>query len=144
MRDAGVSRREDESGVSMWRERYKKTGAPVAAGLLAIALIAGCSPDGPGAGVPTHPSDTWSVTLEWDAPTIDAVGRPLEDLSGYRLYYRETGSAPGSEAMVELDSGTRATVEGLPAGDYLFAVTALDNLGNESDLSNPLPVEVGP
>jgi hypothetical protein len=128
----------------MWRECYKETGAPVVAGLLAIAAIAGCSPDGPGAGVPTHPSDTWSVALEWDAPTTDAVGRPLEDLSGYRLYYREAGTAPGSESMVELGSETRATVEGLSAGDYLFAVTALDTLGNESDLSDPLPVEVGP
>ncbi len=128
----------------MWRERNMKTSALVVAGLVAIVLFAGCSPDGPGAGVPTHPSDTWSVALEWDAPTTDAVGRPLKDLSGYRLYYRETGTAPGSESMVELGSETRAKVEGLSAGDYLFAVTALDTLGNESDLSDPLPVEVGP
>jgi hypothetical protein len=35
-------------------------------------------------------------------------------------------------------------VTDLEAGSYLFAVTALDIDGNESDFSDPLPVEVGP
>lgn len=116
---------------------------PALGAILAVAIASGCSPDGPGTGIPTHPSDTYSVTLEWDAPTKDAVGRPLEDLAGYRLYYRETDSDAGSDTMVELGAETRATVAGLPAGEYLFAVTALDTLGNESDLSDPLPVDVG-
>ena len=127
----------------MWRERYMRTGVPALGVLLVSVFAAGCTPEGPGDGIPTHPSDTYSVTLEWDAPTTDAVGRPLEDLSGYRLYYRETESAAGSETMIELGAETGVTVSGLAAGDYLFAVTALDTLGNESDLSNPLPVEVG-
>ena len=46
--------------------------------------------------------------------------------------------------MIELGAETGVTVSGLLAGDYLFAVTALDTLGNESDLSDPLPVQVGP
>ncbi len=127
----------------MWRERYMRTGVPVLGVLLVSAFAMGCTPEGPGDGIPTHPSDTYSVTLEWDAPTTDAVGRPLEDLQGYRLYYRETESAAGAETMIELGAETGVTVSGLPAGDYLFAVTALDTLGNESDLSNPLPVQVG-
>ena len=45
--------------------------------------------------------------------------------------------------MIELGPATRVTVSGLLAGDYLFAVTALDNMDNESDLSDPLSVEVG-
>ena len=45
--------------------------------------------------------------------------------------------------MIEVGAATRVTVSGLVSGDYLFAVTALDTLGNESDLSDPLPVEVG-
>jgi hypothetical protein len=35
-------------------------------------------------------------------------------------------------------------VSGLAAGDYLFAVTAVDEDGNESEFSDPLPAEVGP
>ena len=128
----------------MWRECYMKTGAPALGAVLVLALATGCTPDGPGAGIPTHPTDTYSVTLEWDAPTVDAVGRPLDDLSGYRLYYREVGSPAGSEMMLEVGAATRATVQGFSAGEYLFAVTALDVLGNESDLSDALPVQVGP
>ena len=127
----------------MWRRRYTGADAFALGAVLALALAAGCTPDAPGDGIPTHPTDTYSVTLEWDAPTTDAVGRPLEDLSGYRLYYRETDSAAGSETMIELGPETRVTVSGLPAGDYLFAVTALDTLGNESDLSDLLPVQAG-
>lgn len=127
----------------MWRERYMRTCVLAVGALLGVAIAAGCAPDGSDSGIPTHPTDTYSVTLEWDAPTTDAVGRPLEDLSGYRLYYRETDSTAGSETMIELGAQTRVTVPGLPAGNYLFAVTALDTLGNESDLSDALPVELG-
>ena len=127
----------------MWRERDMRRGVLALGGVLAFAFVAACAPDGPGGGIPTHPGDTYSVTLEWDAPTTDAIGRPLEDLSGYRLYYWQTESATGSETMIELGTETGVTVSGLLAGDYLFAVTALDTLGNESELSDPLPVEVG-
>ena len=133
----------ERNGVSMWRERYRKASALALGAVLCLALAAGCAPDGSDTGIPTHPSDTYSVTLEWDAPTTDAVGRPLNDLSGYRLYYRETNSAAGSETVIELEAQTRVTVSGLPAGNYLFAVTAVDALGNESDLSDALPVELG-
>lgn len=128
----------------MWRERYMNRGVLTLAAVLTLALVPGCAPDGPGGGIPTHPGDTYSVTLEWDAPTTDAVGRPLQDLSGYRLYYWESEFTAGSETMIELGAETGVTVSGLLAGDYLFAVTALDTLGNESDLSDPLPVQVGP
>jgi hypothetical protein len=129
----------------MWRER-DNTAAVRALGLIAcVAAItsAGCAPDGPTDGIPTHPTDTYSVSLEWDAPTTDALGRPLQDLAGYRLYYRAS-DATDFEPPVEAGAATSATVDGLAAGDYLFAVTAVDSEGNESDLSEPLPVEVGP
>ena len=76
----------------MWRERYRINPGMAAGIVAALVLATGCAPDGPGDGVPTHPSDTYSVTLEWDAPTTDAVGRPLQDLAGYRLYYRDSES----------------------------------------------------
>ncbi len=128
----------------MWHERDKQRGAAamaIAAGV-ALLLAAGCAPDGPADGLPTHPSDTYSVSLEWDAPTTDALGRPLTDLAGYRLYFR-LADADDFEPAIELGNATEATVDGLTAGDYLFAVTAVDTEGNESDLSDPLPVEVG-
>lgn len=104
-----------------------------------------CSPDSPEGGLPTHPSDAFSVTLEWDAPTLDAVGQPLTDLAGYRLYYSPSLPPTGPEGVrVDLGLEERATVHGLLAGRYFFAVTAMDRAGNESDLSAPLEVEIGP
>ena len=119
--------------------------AAFAAAFGAVGALHGCSPDGPEDGLPTHPSDGFSVTLEWDAPTRDALGRPLTDLAAYRLYYSPTLPPTGPEGVrLDLGSDTRATVSGLPAGRYYFAVTALDLVGNESDLSAPLEVETGP
>jgi hypothetical protein len=106
-----------------------------------LALSSACAPEGPDS-VPTHPTDTYTVTLEWDAPTKDALGRPLGDLDSFRLYYREIG-APSFEPGIDVGMATRASLQGIAAGEYVFAVTAVDDLGNESDLSDPLVVEVG-
>lgn len=110
-----------------------------------LTMLFACTPEGPEGGIPTHPTDGFSVTLEWDAPSLDAAGQPLTDLAGYRLYYSPAlpPSGPEGERM-DLGLETRATVSGLPAGRYFFAVTAVDSVGNESDLSEPLEVEIGP
>lgn len=129
----------------MLHHRNNRLGRVALGAVLALFLASGCTPDAPDGGLPTHPTDTYSLTLEWDPPTTDAVGQPLEDLAGYRLYYTDGGSPPGVDAtMVEVGDTTRVTVTGLPEGDYVFAVTALDSDANESDFSDPLPVEVGP
>jgi hypothetical protein len=128
----------------MWHDRNSRLRGTAFAGAIALILASGCTPDGPGDGVPTHPSDRYSITLEWDAPTTDAVGRPLDDLAGYRLYYSEDSAPESGSEMIDVGDVTRFTVEGLDAGTYVFAVTALDEDGNESDFSDPLPVEVGP
>jgi len=111
----------------------------------ALALPLACSPDAPEGGLPTHPSDSYSVTLAWDAPTLDAMGQPLSDLDGYRLYYSTSEPPSGPEgSSVEVGLEAEATVSGLPAGTYFFAVAAVDTAGNESALSASLEVEIGP
>lgn len=109
-------------------------------------MIGSCKPGSPGPTDPDNPpSQTFEVTLEWTAPTTDAGGEPLDDLSGYRLHYRTSSPAdgPGSSAL-EVTGSTRATVAGLTAGRWYFGVTARDISGNESGLSNEISVEVGP
>ncbi len=129
----------------MWHDRNSWLTRLAPGALIPLIAVLGCTPDGPEGGLPTHPSDRYSVTLEWDAPTVDAVGRPLEDLAGYRLYYSPAPPAGGPDSeMIEIGDTTRVTVDGLAAGEFLFAVTALDVDGNESDFSDPLPVKVGP
>ena len=111
----------------------------------ALALPQACSPDAPGGGIPTHPSEGYSVTLAWDAPTLDAMGQPLSDLAGYTLYYSmsEPPSGPEGES-VEVGLEASATLSGLPPGTYFFAVAAVDTAGNESEPSASLEVELGP
>jgi len=118
----------------------------LALGAVAALIGAGaCVPDAPDGNLPTGPSDKFSVTLAWDAPTTDAAGNPLGDLSGYRLYYAIAGSTAAADSnMVEVGDTTQVTVNNLPAGDYVFAVTALDMMNNESGFSDPLEVAVGP
>ncbi|MBT8479031.1 MAG: fibronectin type III domain-containing protein [Gemmatimonadetes bacterium] len=128
----------------MWHDRNNRIGRALVACAIALVSVSSCTPDGPESGPPTHPTDRYSVTLEWTAPTTDSVGRPLEDLAGYRLYYTPDPPTEADGVMIEVGAGTLYQVTGLEAGDYLFAVTAVDEIGNESEFSDPLPVEVGP
>lgn len=141
MGGAAVASGTRQSG-RLWCARHTRVAVLTAGATVLLTLFSACAPDGPGS-VPTHPTDTYTVTLEWNAPTEDAVGRPLDDLASFRLYYREIG-APSFEPEIDVGTATRASLRGLEAGDYVFAVTAVDSLGNESELSDPLVVEVGP
>jgi len=109
-----------------------------------LTALAACAPDAPEGGIPTHPSDRFSVTLAWDPPATDAMGDALEDLAGYRLYHSRSTPPNGAEGtQVEVGAATQYKVENLEAGTYYIAVTAIDEAGNESALSNELRVEVG-
>jgi fibronectin type 3 domain-containing protein len=72
------------------------------------------------------------VSLAWSASSAPNV-------VGYRLYY---GTAPRTYSQsfgagVAVGNTTTFNVSGLTAGKtYYFAVTAVDNLGNESAYSN--------
>lgn len=109
----------------------------------AVALAGGaCVPDAPSSSAP---EERFSVTLAWDAPTQDARGRPLDDLAGYRLYYGQTTPlTPQNATVVSLGLVTRHRVENLPAGAYVFAISAMDVTGNESALSEAVSVSLGP
>jgi hypothetical protein len=74
--------------------------------------------------------------MNWDPPTENADGTPLDDLAGYRIYYG-TASPLDRNTSPSVDAGftTSYTVSGLDAGTYYFAATAYDSLGNESSLS---------
>lgn len=73
-----------------------------------------------------------TVSLMWDPSPSAGVT--------YRLYQ---GSAPGAYTSNRgLGSDTQASVTGLTAGTYFFAVTALEASGNESIHSNELTVTV--
>lgn len=115
----------------------------------AIMILGSCKPGGPTEPIeepgPGSETSTFPVTLEWNAPTVDAQGEPLEDLQGYRIHFRASPPANGPGAgSVNVGVTTRATVDDVPEGVWHFGVTALDQAGNQSALSNEVRVEVGP
>jgi hypothetical protein len=88
------------------------------------------------------PKTTGSVTLAWTPPTKRADGTPLDRLTGYRVY---KGTGAGELTLTAtLDNPGLASfvVEGLAAGPWTFAVTAIDGLGQESSFSNHVSVVI--
>ena len=81
-----------------------------------------------------------SVTLGWDAPTVDANGRSLRDLAGHRVFWSKDRYNLSSSRTV----GTypRVTLSGLDRAVYYVAVTAFDSAGNESPRTGMLTVDL--
>ncbi|NLF24304.1 MAG: fibronectin type III domain-containing protein [Deltaproteobacteria bacterium] len=83
-----------------------------------------------------------SVSLEWDAPTLNADGTVLTDLAGYLL--RQQGPSGNTLFFeVPLSAGESYAVSNLVVGKrYSFVVAAIDFSGNQSEWSNVLEVTV--
>ena len=91
------------------------------------------------------------VQLAWDPPATDAEEIIWGTLVGYRLYYGLYDGEPTGNFQAVIDVGQQPTytVTSLTPGEtYSFGVTAYDNAGNETELSNitiysvPLPGEI--
>lgn len=78
-----------------------------------------------------------SVKLSWSIPTTRENGKALgaSELSGYELYY--TTDNPAVSGTVKINGGATSTytVQNLAAGDYHFAMSAIDASGLKSKLS---------
>ena len=124
----------------------RRRGARTWVALLACVTLS-CVPDAPDGDIPTGLNvipRLFSVTLAWDAPTLDAEGQTLGDLAAFRIYYSRTLPPDGPEGTSsEVGARTQFTVTDLTADTWYFAVTAVDAVGNESALSESLAVEVG-
>lgn len=95
---------------------------------------------------PPPPAATYSVRLVWTAPSTRANGTALKlsELSGYRLYYLREGSDAADDTTISIPGGTTTSysVKLTTAGDYTFALTAVDQSGLESPLSGTISVQV--
>jgi hypothetical protein len=74
-----------------------------------------------------------SLSLAWDGSTNANV-------AGYNVYYGNASHSYGNE--VPAGTNLTAVVSGLTSGQYYFAVTAVDSLGNESDFSNEISYQI--
>lgn len=90
---------------------------------------------------PVVPAEAAVLEVSWTAPTTNADGSALRDLSGYRLYLGTATPACRSASYHTVASPTAApaanqrvstTIAGLNAGStYLVRVSAVDRNGNE-------------
>jgi hypothetical protein len=79
-----------------------------------------------------------SVTLQWQPPTENTDGTPLTDLAGYRIYYGVDRA--NLSDLIELPNPglTTYVIEELTPNTWYFAMTSVNERGQESDLSNQL------
>lgn len=83
---------------------------------------------------------TKSATLSWTAPTQRTDGSALTNLGGYRIYFGTSSAALTRQASVTNPSLTTYVVDGLSAGTWYFAATAVDANGVESARTSTVSV----
>jgi len=77
-----------------------------------------------------------SATLNWQPPSENEDGTPLNDLAGYSIYWGTTpGNYPNS-VRIDNPGLTTYVVENLAPGTYEFVATAFNAAGTESRYSN--------
>lgn len=79
---------------------------------------------------------TGSVTLHWTAPSTNADGSMLNDLSGYIVSWELAPDALTLSETVDDPNTETHGLSGLLPGTYYFAVVAVDHAGNKSANSN--------
>jgi fibronectin type 3 domain-containing protein len=105
--------------------------------LSAASLLAGCGGGGTSAGSSGGGSSSGatSASLSWTAPQGNTDGTNLTDLSSYHIYYGTAANQLNS--MIEVSNTTTSyVISNLAAGTWYFAITAVNSIGVESDLSN--------
>jgi len=78
-----------------------------------------------------------SVLVTWEPPTENTDDSPLQDLTGFNIYW---GTDPAQDAGTVAVSGTGISayrISGLAPGLYQFVTTAVNAQGVESDRSDP-------
>jgi hypothetical protein len=74
-----------------------------------------------------------SVTVTWNPPTENIDDSPLQDLTGFNVYWGTSVLAKRATAPI---GTTSYVVENLAPGAYQFATTAVNTLGIESEMSD--------
>ena len=76
-----------------------------------------------------------SLTVSWEAPTTNADGSALTDLSGFKIYYGTVRDTLNNVVTIDNPSVNRFVVENLAPGTYFVAASAFNSRGIESERS---------
>ncbi len=83
-----------------------------------------------------EPPPQRSVTLSWQAPTMNEDGTPLTDLTGYEVHYGEATGQYTRTLSLPSATLTSVTIEDLAPATWYFAVKAVNSTGVQSSFSN--------
>lgn len=83
-----------------------------------------------------------SVTLSWQAPTMNTDGSALTNLAGYSIYYGVTPGDYTEEIHIDSPGVTTRVVENLSPDTWYFVATAFNTEGIESNYSGVAEVTV--
>jgi hypothetical protein len=79
---------------------------------------------------------TASVTLSWQAPTLNEDGTPLTDLAGYQVFYGQASGQYSQNLSLPNAGFTSVTIEDLAPATWHFSVKAVNAAGAVSGFSN--------
>jgi len=68
----------------------------------------------------------------------------LSDLAGYEIYYTTDDPAVSRTISVSGSAALSYALSNLSAGNYYFAIAAIDTAGLKSNLSPVAPIKFGP
>ena len=107
--------------------------------IASISLLLSACGSGGSDGIAINDRPTGTATLTWDAPATRSDGSPLNyptDLQSYKLYYGTSSHAYSKSISISNPGTTPVSYTvSLPQGTYYFAVTAIDQYGQESGFS---------
>jgi len=107
---------------------------------VATTFTVTCTNDTGSDSASVNVTPTGELNITWQAPTENVDGTEVSALSGYRIQYGvNTGQYTG---VVEVAGEMTTHSMRLPLGEYYLAMTALDVVGQESDLSNEVLLSV--
>jgi hypothetical protein len=82
------------------------------------------------------------IELAWRQPLQNEDGTPLTDLAGYVIRYGEELGRYSSRIDIPNAGITRYVITGLAKGTYYFVLSSYNSTGFESDLSDPVEIQL--
>jgi len=87
-------------------------------------------------GTAAAPTTTGSATLSWTAPTLDADGSPVSNLTGYNIYYGKSPTTLTNVITVNNPASGSHVIGNLASGTWYFGIKAYNSQADESALSS--------
>ncbi|WP_019613732.1 fibronectin type III domain-containing protein [Psychromonas ossibalaenae] len=80
-----------------------------------------------------------TVKISWEAPVFNENGSELTNLSGFKIYYGQSAQQLDNMIIINDPQQTFIEIDTLSADRlYYFSITAFNDLGFESQHTNPL------